>query len=76
MNYSQIGLILDIIGVLILFVFGLPSKFKDGTEQFKFPKNDYNDYREKYNKAIKFMAQLGLLFLIAGFILQFIGSYH
>jgi hypothetical protein len=71
MNYSHVGLILDMIGVLILFKFGLPSSFKDGTEQFKFPDNPQ---RDNYNRGVKFMARLGLLFLLLGFIFQYIGS--
>jgi len=71
MSYSQIGLILDIIGVLILFKFGLPSSFMDGTEMFRFSPNPD---RDKFNRMVKFMARLGLIFLLLGFIFQYIGS--
>ena len=71
MSYNQIGLLLDIVGVLILFKFGLPSSFKDGTEQFRFPPDPQ---RDNYNKMIKFMARLGLIFLLAGFIFQYFGT--
>jgi hypothetical protein len=75
MNYSQIGLILDITGVLILFQYGLPSKYRPDSENIVLGESDEERFkREKANYKIKFMSRTGLVFLIVGFLFQFIGS--
>ncbi len=66
MNYtSSIGLILDIIGVIMLFIYGLPSKIKE---------QDYIGKEEtKEDIRVKKMAYIGLSFILFGFILQLFG---
>ncbi len=72
---SSIGLVFDIIGVLILFKYGLPSKIQnhkgsiireEGKEEEK--------ARKKENKKIKQWANLGLILILIGFLLQLIGT--
>jgi hypothetical protein len=71
MNYwSSAGLILDIIGVLIVFYYGLPSKVKITRKTvFHQSKEQEND-----EKRIRRKAQIGLALIVLGFILQFIGT--
>ncbi len=72
---TVIGLITDIIGVIMLFIYGLPSKVKEkgsafgGTET-----NEAERQRLAYNKSIELKARLGLGLLIAGFIFQIVAN--
>ncbi len=79
MTFSQIGLIFDIIGVLILFKFGLPSDF-DPNKGVSFlvinSPEDGDPYVLKKNRKIKIIAYGGLVLIILGFLLQFIGTLY
>lgn len=74
MIYTQIGLVLDIVGVIILFEYGLPSKVKD-TDGYLLlgDESDSNNIKRK-NKQVRFMAYLGLILILLGFIFQFIST--
>ncbi len=79
MNISQIGLLVDIAGVLLLFKYGLPSDYIHDTVSgghLILDENSADEQKEleSKNRMIKLMAYTGLIFLIVGFILQFIGS--
>lgn len=66
---NLIGLILDILGVLVLFKYGLPSEVtKDGHVGYTASQSDPIERAKwyKYNR----MAKVGLGLLIAGFVLQ------
>ena len=73
--YSASGLLLDIIGVLILFKYGLPSKLKEHGGGLLLEENskEENIRIAKNNKIIKW-AYFGLILLSIGFLLQFIGT--
>lgn len=73
MNYlNATGLIIDMIGVLILFKYGLPSEMnlppKIELEQGLTIKE------KKQNKTIKRRSKIGLSCLIIGFLFQAIAS--
>ena len=72
--FSSLGLIIDISGVILLFIYGLPSKISEGIYFIDGETDEERTLREKRNKFIKKMAQAGLICLILGFILQLIGS--
>jgi len=72
--FSTIGLILDIIGVLMLFKYGLPSKVSEGTGRITEESKINEDIRNKKNKHIVIMAYLGLTFILIGFIFQLMGT--
>ncbi len=73
--YSALGLILDIIGVLILFKYGLPSKIKEYGGGLLLEENfEEEKLRVSENKKITKRAYLGLSLLLAGFLFQFIGT--
>lgn len=76
MNYiNSLGLIFDIIGVLILFKYGLPSNVsKNGEVGMTFLTKDNED--EKKYKKYKFRSNIGLIIIIIGFILQIISNHY
>ena len=72
---NTIGLVLDLIGVLILFKFGLPSQVdKNGSIGFIMEEEDLSEKKKwhKYNCWSK----IGLGFISVGFILQIISNHY
>jgi hypothetical protein len=72
--FSTIGLILDIIGVLMLFKYGLPSKISDGDTLGIEESKEEEELRNNKNKYIIKMAYFGLSFILIGFVFQLIGT--
>lgn len=73
--YSAFGLILDIVGVLILFKYGLPSKVKEHGGGLLLEENSEEEkLRISDNNKITRRAYLGLTLLLIGFFLQLIGT--
>jgi hypothetical protein len=71
---NSIGLIFDIIGVLILFKFGLPSEVsKTGSISIIAEQTDEDEVRKwkKYN----LFSKIGLAFILIGFFLQLYSNY-
>ena len=69
-----IGLSLDIIGVIILFFFGLPPRIKKGgTINLILEQTDNNE--DKKWKIYDFISKLGLLLIIIGFSIQLYSNY-
>jgi hypothetical protein len=73
--FSALGLLLDFIGVLILFKYGLPSKIK--TLDNCLDAGDLTDAEKEQillmNRKITIWAKWGLGMIILGFALQFAG---
>lgn len=70
--FTNIGLILDIVGVIILFRYGLPSV---ETKNLHLLVTRHPDEKQKrQNRIAERMAKTGLYSLIAGFIFQIIGT--
>ncbi|NIK93642.1 hypothetical protein GZ212_15890 [Mangrovimonas sp. CR14] len=70
---NSIGLIFDIIGVIMLFKYGLPADVsKDGYIGLAIQETNYEDIRKwkKYN----FWSRFALVLLILGFMLQIISN--
>ncbi|MCB0802447.1 MAG: hypothetical protein KDB74_05055 [Flavobacteriales bacterium] len=82
MDYQLInifGLSIDIIGVVILFFFGLHAELR--SEDGSFVKKGSSSISEKeisknkaYNKRVKFMSKFGLILIIFGFCIQITSS--
>ena len=71
---NTIGLIFDIIGVLMLFKYGLPSELsKEGTVFMAFQKNDEGEKRKW--KKYHFWSKVGLLSILIGFLFQIVSNY-
>lgn len=69
------GLILDIAGVILLFLFGLPSKVTAHPGlTILYPGADEKKQRAEFLKYQRW-ARVGLLLLIVGFILQIVALY-
>lgn len=76
--FSQLGLVLDIIGALLLFRYGLPSKYVEapGSRRIITETNtDLLKADEKKNSAIMLWSRVGLALIILGFAGQLIGSF-
>ncbi len=71
---SSIGLILDMIGVLLLFKYGLPSKISEGEGLTIDESEEAETKRNKINANIKWRAYIGLALILMGFVLQLIGT--
>jgi len=66
---NSIGLIFDIVGVLFLFKYGLPSEVsKDGSIGLSLQGTDLDEIRKwkKYN----ILSKIGLFFILIGFAFQ------
>jgi hypothetical protein len=72
--FSIIGLILDIIGVLMLFRYGLPSEIEIGDIIIANESTDSELKRGNKNRRIKKLAYIGLSFILLGFIFQLLGA--
>ena len=66
MTLAQIGLLLDIIGAIIIFFYGLPQKpqEQDGYAE----SGDLTENQKKINFKIKTLAYFGIGFIVIGFI--------
>ena len=76
---NSVGLFLDIIGVILLFIFGLPSRFlSDGppinTLSLGWDPDSVKQW-EKQWKRYKFWSGLALGLLILGFVLQMVSNH-
>ena len=72
-----IGLIFDIIGVLMLFQYGLPSRFEPSSDSIVIEESiDDELKRNKKNRCIKILAFIGLAFICLGFIFQLLGAIY
>lgn len=72
---SSIGLLADIVGVIIIFINGLPSKVKEhGGALILDEGSEKEKTRRASNKKIKQWSHIGLGLVLIGFILQLIGT--
>jgi hypothetical protein len=72
---SSLGLVSDIIGVVIIFIHGLPSKVDEMGGVLLLGENPKDEQiRKNKNKRITRYAYFGLAFIILGFLLQLIGT--
>ena len=73
-DINSIGLILDILGVIILFKFGLPSNInKNGSVGMAFIKKDESEIKKW--KLYNFWSRFGLIIILLGFICQIVSNY-
>ena len=72
-SINQLGLIFDIIGVILLFMYGLPSRIIEPPKLLL--EGDLSKEDSKKNRFITIMSYIGLSCLFIGFFLQFLGSF-
>jgi hypothetical protein len=75
-----IGISLNIIGFILILVYGLPTKYIDTRYKRETPENFFEDrnipreiyrgHRDNYNKGIKYLGSLGIILNIIGLLLQ------
>ncbi len=73
-NLNTLGLILDIIGVVLLFKYGLPDDISP-SGSVSLDTEDVNEDDIKLYKIYKRKSRIALGFLITGFILQAVSNY-
>ena len=72
-HIAAIGLILDIIGAIIIFKYGIPRNLNPHGHTFKVMEQVNQEEIDKFRKY-KSRGDFGLLLLIIGFVLQLIGQ--
>ena len=70
---NSIGLFLDIVGVILLFTFGLPPQVSRGG--FKTLAIGRDENQAKKWKRYKFISWIALGFLVVGFSLQIVSNF-
>ena len=75
-SINSVGLVLDILGVILLFSFALPSRVIEGPPVLSLGEDpDSTKQREKQRKWYKFWSRLALGLLILGFVLQIVSNH-
>ena len=73
---NSAGLALDIIGVILLFFFGLPSRVREGPPVLSFGEDpDSTKQREKQWKRYQLVSWFALVLLVLGFFLQIVSNH-
>ena len=71
---SSTGLMLDIIGAILIFLYGLPEALsRKGHQHIITEQEDHAEVLKA--KKYDFRARIGLALLIAGFVLQLVGIW-
>ena len=73
---NSAGLALDILGVILLFFFGLPSRVSEGPPYLSFGEDpDSTKQRKKQRKRYQRVSWFALVLLILGFALQMVSNH-
>jgi hypothetical protein len=67
---------MDIVGVILLWRFGLPPDVNRHGARFVFPASASNSAEAVKAKIYDFFAKVALLLIVLGFVFQFIGSLN
>jgi hypothetical protein len=78
--YSQIGLMLNMLGVCLVIIYGLPSRLINPYEQDMMSigplQKEQIERQKRNNRKINFFSYVGLTLIFFGFIFQFIGTFR
>ena len=82
---SIVGLSLNIIGFILILIYGFPTKYIDDRYKRESPENIfkgrnisreiYHGYRDKYNQRIKHKGIFGIVLIIIGLMMQIWGNF-
>ena len=73
---NSAGLALDILGVILLFFFGLPSRVSEGPPYLSLGEDpDSTKQRKKQRKQYERVSWFALVLLILGFALQMVSNH-
>jgi hypothetical protein len=78
LTISQIGLVFDILGTILLLAFGLPSKIQSTEGYYRITEGVSDEDLikiEAKNKKVKLWAKVGVICILIGFVLQFFGGF-
>lgn len=73
---SSAGLVLDVIGVAVLFVYGPPQPDFQEDDVVVVTDKAQQIAARTLKKKFKFRSRIGLLLLISGFLLQLLGIWY
>ena len=68
----NIGLVLDIIGTLVIFKYGLPSSETKSIHALSF--EDPSPEEKRAIKITKRISPIGIILLVCGFVFQLVGN--
>jgi len=71
---NSIGLILDIIGVVLIFFFGIPRKI-DSSGYIFLAVEEEDEKEKKSGKLYNILSHLGLILVFIGFALQLLSNF-
>ena len=69
-----LGLVLDILGAVLLFCYGLPSKFPKREDFLVLERGNDSQHDDRERERFMRMAHLGLILLMVGFGFQIVGT--
>ena len=73
---SSVGLFLDIVGVVLLFKYGLPADVREkGGTIISFGGGKRDEEAKREHRQYKRFSRIGLGFLIVGFVLQLVSNF-
>lgn len=79
MIYLQIGLLLNMLGVCLVLIYGLPSRivnpYVDMMSIGPLQKEQI-EQKKKNDRKINFFSYVGLMLIFFGFIFQFVGTFR
>ena len=73
-NLNTIGLVIDIIGVVLLYFFGLPSNAPDKGDPYV-EDAPLTDYEAGWRAGYEFLSFLAFFLIITGFVVQIASNY-
>ena len=71
---AAFGLSLDIVGVLLLYHYGLPSRFPEKGIVIAYSGGPDEEVVEREQRKFRYRSRLGLWLLASGFLLQLVGT--
>ena len=73
-NVNSMGLIFDLAGIVLLFIYGLPPEINPGGKSYRITGETDESEARKY-KRYKCWSFVALFLLLIGFMLQLISNY-
>ena len=69
------GLLLDVVGVILLYMYGLPSRYPEHGMNVLCGSDEDKTKVSRTQARFKFGSRLGILLLCTGFVLQIAGTW-
>lgn len=72
--FTCVGLGLDIIGVILLYRYGLPSRYPEKGMSIRWPSGEDEASKKRERQRFRRLSDMGLALLVIGFVLQIVGT--